>query len=172
MPDYKAEMTNKAQIPNDKEKCFLRGVKESLPSWFTSAKGSSRGFTLIEVLITMALVGIIAIAFLGGLTTASRAVLTADVRTTAESMAKTQMESVKTGYIYYNEADHEEYETIGEYPYAVELVVEPINPSTGEPYNVDETGVFLGDDGIQKITVIVSHDGKEVFTLEGYNIDR
>jgi len=55
----------------------------------------SGGFTLIEVLIALALFTIIAIVFAGGLATASRAVLIADVRTRAESLARTQMESVK-----------------------------------------------------------------------------
>ena len=55
----------------------------------------SPGFTLIEVLIALALFAIIAIVFAGGLATASRAVLIADVRTRAESLARTQMESIK-----------------------------------------------------------------------------
>ena len=52
--------------------------------------------TLIEVLVALALFAIIAIAFAGGLGTASKAVLTADIRTNAESLARTQMEYVKT----------------------------------------------------------------------------
>ena len=58
-------------------------------------RGQSHGFTLIEVLIALALFTIIAIVFAGGLGTASRAALLADVRTRAESLARTQMESIK-----------------------------------------------------------------------------
>lgn len=54
-----------------------------------------RGFTLIEVIIAMALLGIIAIAFLGALATASSSIIIADERTTAESLARSQMEYAK-----------------------------------------------------------------------------
>ena len=58
-------------------------------------QGSSRGFTLIEVLIALALMGIIAIAFLSGLSTSSMALIIADEHATAESLARSQMAYVK-----------------------------------------------------------------------------
>ncbi len=39
----------------------------------------------------------------------------------------------------------------------------PIDPETGLP---------SGDNGIQRITVIVSHNGNPVLTLEDYKVDR
>jgi len=129
--------------------------------------------TLIEVLIALALFSIIAIVFLSGLTVAARAVLIGDVRTTAESLARAQMEYVKSqDYIYHNVSDHDDYAEIDGYPavYGITITVEPIDPA-GEPYG--KTGdTFDYDDGIQKITVAVSHDGKVVFTLEGYKVER
>ena len=137
-------------------------------------QGHSRGFTLIEVLIALALFAIIGIAFAGGLATASRAVLTADVRTRAESLARTQMESVKNeDYIDYSESGHGNYTVIEEDLYPVQVVVEPIDPDTYESYTYNEgDGAFDQDDGIQLITVIVSHDDRQVITLVGYKIDR
>jgi prepilin-type N-terminal cleavage/methylation domain-containing protein len=138
--------------------------------------GSSRGFTLIELLIALALFAIIAIVFAGGLSTASRAVLTADVRTRAESLARTQMESVKNqDYIDYSESGHDEYDEITGYSesYDIDMTVEPLNPETYEPYDyIEAEGRFEYDDGIQLITVTVSHDDREVITLVGYKIDR
>ena len=67
-------------------------------------RGKSGGFTLIEVLIALALFAIIAIVFAGGLGTASRAVTLADIRTRAESLARTQMEAVKNPSCQYVEA--------------------------------------------------------------------
>ena len=56
---------------------------------------NERGIGLIEVLIALAILGIVAAAFLSGLATASKAIYIADVRTTAESLARSQMEYVK-----------------------------------------------------------------------------
>jgi prepilin-type N-terminal cleavage/methylation domain-containing protein len=66
-------------------------------------RGRSRGVTLIEVLIALALFTIIAIVFISGLTVAARAVFIGDQRTTAESLARAQMEYVKSQA--YSEAD-------------------------------------------------------------------
>jgi len=130
--------------------------------------GSSRGFTLIEVLIAVALMGIIAIAVLSALSTASAALITADKRATAESLARSQLEYVKNQeYIDYSEPDHEDYDEIEAEGYIVDVVVEPFNPETYEPYE-KEGGVFEDDDGIQKITVIVSRGDQAVITMEGY----
>ena len=62
-------------------------------------QGSSRGFTLLEVLIAIALIGIVAVAILGALSTSSKVLSIADERTTAESLARRQIEYIKSqGY--------------------------------------------------------------------------
>jgi len=117
-----------------------------------ACQGSSGGFTLIEVLIAMALIGIIAIAFLSALSTASMALITADERATAESLARSQMEYVKNQpYIDYSESGHDDYD--------------PITPP--EDYEI-ELLVDTVETGLQRITVIIKHDDEEVITLEGY----
>ena len=147
-------------------------------------QGSSRGFTILEVVIAIALLGIIAISILTALSTASAALIIADRRATAESLARSQMEYIKnqgsqSGYIDYSESGHGEYDEIGGYTenYSVDIIVEPINPATYEPYPYDEgEGAFQQDDGIQLITVTVNYyivgaENKEVerqFTLEDY----
>ena len=121
---------------------------------------NEKGFTLIEVLIAIALLGIIGIAFLGGLSTASKALFLADERTTAESLARSQMEYVKIQD--YDPTDTQSYEQVdvpsGDYPdFTISVNADPLNPT---------------DDGIQKITVVVKHHGKEIITLEDYKVDR
>ena len=58
-------------------------------------KRSQRGFTLIEVILAIALLGIIAVAFLSAMGTGSLSLFIADERATAESLARSQLEYVK-----------------------------------------------------------------------------
>lgn len=125
-------------------------------------QGSSRGIGLIEVLIALALLGIIAITFLSGLSTASMALIIADERATAESLARSQMEFVKNQpYFDYSESGHEDYDGICDVieceGYTVKVEAEALD---------DPDNGTLED--IQQITVIVSRDDKIIITMEGY----
>ena len=57
--------------------------------------GSESGIIFMETVIALALLGIIAVAFLSGLATTSKATVIAGEQTTAESLAQSQMEWVK-----------------------------------------------------------------------------
>jgi prepilin-type N-terminal cleavage/methylation domain-containing protein len=121
---------------------------------------SEKGFTILEVLVAIALLGILGVAFLGGLSTASKALFLADERTTAESLARSQMEYVK----------NEMYDDTDPYKYAQTDV-----PSSDDPaytISVDAEPLNTPDDGIQKITVTVNHHSKQVIILEDYKVDR
>ena len=112
---------------------------------------NEKGFALIEVVIAIALLGIIGAGFLMALSGASKALILADERTTAESLARSQMEYVKSqGYA-------SSYDTIAT----------PANYTIVSPITVEALQT-----GLQKITVIVKHYTKEVITLEGYKVDR
>ena len=140
-------------------------------------RGRSRGFTLIEVLIALALFAIIAIVFAGGLATASRAVLLADVRTNAESLARTEMEYVKT----------QDYST-GNWSYVVTHLGSTCPPSECptwlDPFHdlseqhalytveVEAVPLDASDNPVEEITVTVSHEDRRVITLVGYKINR
>ncbi|MCD6391457.1 MAG: type II secretion system protein [Dehalococcoidia bacterium] len=122
-------------------------------------QGSSRGFALVEIVIAIALLGVIAVAILGSLSYASTVLIISDERATAESLACSQMEYVKDNSMNpYDIHDPQSYEQDNvestEYPgYFISVSAEPVrNP----------------DDGIQKITVTVSRDGEVLVTLEDY----
>ncbi len=133
---------------------------------FNTLRGKEAGVSLIETLIALALLGIIAATFLSGLTTAAKATFIADERATAESLARSQIEYVKSqGYIDYAGPEHEEYGLIiTPSSYSVEITAVPIDPDTGQPSEQDQ--------GIQKITVTVKRNDKPVLTVENYKVDR
>jgi prepilin-type N-terminal cleavage/methylation domain-containing protein len=144
-----------------------------------ASRGHSTGFTLIEVLIALALFGIIGIVFAGGLATASRAVLTGDVRTNSESLARTEMEYVKSQD--YSSAPWSYVVTgFGSTPSCGECPTptwfDPVhslsNEHAGYTAGVQAEALDDPDNGIQKITVMVSHEGRTVITLEGYKVSR
>ena len=121
-----------------------------------------KGFSLIEVLVAVALVGLISVALIVALATASKVLIIADERTTAESLARSQMEYIKIQpYDDFNEPP--EYAQLSLPTYDIEVTAERLDPEG------DGSG---DDDGLQKITVTVEHHDKEIVTLEGYRVDR
>lgn len=119
-----------------------------------------RGVSLIETLVALAIIGAITAIFLSGLITASKASFTADEQTTAESLARSQMEWVKN-------ATYEE--DTAQYP--------PALMPSGSDY-VNYSAVIAAeplhdpDDGIQKITVTIKRFDETIITLEGYKRQR
>ena len=122
--------------------------------------GHESGVSLIEALVALAIIATVAVTFLSGLATTSKAAFTADEQTTAESLARSQMEWVKkVDYVY----GTTEYSPApmpggGDYvKYSAIIAAEPLRTP---------------DDGIQKITVTIKHSDKGVIRLEGYKVDR
>jgi len=119
-----------------------------------------RGATLIETVVALAILGIISVAFLSGLATTSKAVFIADERTTAESLAQSQLEWAKDYEYVYGATEYSPRPIPGAKDYgnySAIIVAEPLH----DP-----------DDGIQKITITVKRSDKEVIKLEGYKVDR
>jgi prepilin-type N-terminal cleavage/methylation domain-containing protein len=113
-----------------------------------------KGFSFVEVVISLAVLGIISVGFLSGLGTASKGLLTTDERETAKNLAEAQMEYVKN--LPY----------LGSYTKSTEILNEY------EYYDVEIVTTALEDGNIQRITVTVSHQNKpEVITLEDYKVN-
>ncbi len=110
-----------------------------------------RGFGLIEVLIALAIIGVIAAGFLLALGTSFKSLMLADDLTTAESLARSQMEYVKK-QVYDVNCTYLKIQSPPDYQIA----------SNCTPRK----------NGEQKITVTVRHHEVEVVTLEGYKVDR
>lgn len=137
-----------------------------------------KGFTLIEVIIALAILGIIGIAFLGALATASKAVAIADERASSESLARSEMEYVKSQD--YSLADWS-YELpsgtspTGQFPDWWDFDDPHTLPDgyTGFIVTVNAVPLHATDDGIQKITVTIKYlDDDTIIDLEGYKTAR
>ncbi len=113
------------------------------------------GLTLVEMLVSVAILGIITVALFNGFSTASRGVSIADERETAKNLAESQMEYVK------------------DQVYAASYAPSPelSNEYAGYSANISVSTVPARDGNIQKITVIVKHQDKEVTRLEGYKVN-
>ena len=117
--------------------------------------GHESGISLIETVVALAILGAISVSFLNGLATTSKSVCIADEQSTAESLARSQMEWVKnTDYVY----DATQYSPA---------------PMPSSPDYINYSAVIAAeplrnpDDGIQKITVTIKHSSKGIIKLEG-----
>ena len=126
------------------------------------------GVSFIEVLIALAILDIVATAFITAIFVATMSITIADERTNAESLAKTQMEYVK----------QQPYNDSGLY---FEINLDDTQYLEGTPYSiwsVDSTPMIVEEIvavpvhvGLQKIILKIFHGDKEVLTLEGYKVD-
>ena len=118
-----------------------------------------RGFSLVEMLVAMAILGIISVGFLSALSISSKAATSIDNMDTGRAIAQSQMEYVKT----------QAFQSSGTYAINTGLM------ATYPGYTVSipqASAVAQRDAFIQKIVVIVSHAGKEVARLEDYKVKR
>ena len=118
------------------------------------------GMTFLETVVALAILGVIAVTFLNGLTTASKSTFIADEQTTAESLARSQMEWVKNADYLHDATTYP--------PAALPAGKDYVNYSV----MITASPLHDPDDGIQKITVIVRHSNEGVIKLEGYKVDR
>jgi type II secretory pathway pseudopilin PulG len=123
---------------------------------------SQKGFILIEIIVSLALLGIIGIGLLMGLATSSKAVMVNDVIETGKNLAETQMEFIQ----------NQPYDSINNPP----VYPTVSNLPSGYQINFENTRIDKGlgtnkDTGIQQITITVTQGIKTAFTLVDYKLD-
>ena len=121
---------------------------------------SEKGFAFIETVVALALLGIIAVAFLSGLATSTKAAVIANDKIAAVSLAQTQIEWVKKADYIHD---------------ATGYSAAPIPSSqdyTGYSVQIDSEPLNSPDDGIQKITVTVKYWDENALQLDVYKVDK
>jgi prepilin-type N-terminal cleavage/methylation domain-containing protein len=125
---------------------------------------SQKGFTLIEVLVAMAIMGILAVAVPCALSTASRTIVISNEQTLAESLARSQVDSI-LNQNYDKTNNPPVYSTVPNLPAGYSI-------ATPLAARMDPKGDGTGnDDGLQQITVVVKHGTKTVYTLVDYKVN-
>jgi len=152
---------------------MARGWWQAIFKGYRSTHNGEGGLTLVEVLVALGILAAVAVVFLLGMTTSSRAVMVSQESVAAESLAKSEMEYVKS--VTYLDA-----------PWSYDI---PSNPPSWDPshslpsgydaYSIQVNAAQMEvnpnnpageDDGLQKITVTVLRNGETVFTLVGYKV--
>jgi prepilin-type N-terminal cleavage/methylation domain-containing protein len=133
---------------------------------------NQKGFSLIETLVGIALMGIIGLAILTALTMASRSNITNNNLTRAESLARTQVEYVQdqpyhatnNGTIYPEPA----YTAIS-LPPGYSFAVPTNNLVTRVAANGN---TVTTDTGLQKITISIRYGGTTIYTVSDFKVNR
>jgi prepilin-type N-terminal cleavage/methylation domain-containing protein len=136
-------------------------TKKRSGNWRCSGE---RGLTLIEVLVALGILTAVGATFMIGLTVTSKASLVSQERVNTESLAKSQMERIKSW----------QYDSDNNPPQYGDAKLPPEDFPAG--YDITITAIRLdpkgdgtgNDDGIQKITVTVTLNGEAIFTLDDY----
>jgi len=111
---------------------------------------SEKGISLLEVILALALLGIISASFLGGLATTSTARVTADERASAKILAEGLMDTIKKD------------------PYRTSYNVTVPEEFPGYSANLTVTN----GNNIQELTFLIKHGNRDILTLESYKVNR
>ena len=114
-----------------------------------------KGLTMVESVVTIAIVGVTVVAFAIALSTGSLAVNESDQEVMVQSLARTQLEYIKG------------------YPYDPEATTYPtVNTTDNYSISVAVTSIPDTDANIQKITANISREGQVILTVEDYKVNR
>jgi len=131
----------------------------SINQWLARAKAclvwGERGFGLVETLAAVAILGVVVVAFVVGLSSGAIAVREGNQELVAQSLAQTQLEYVK------------------DYPYEPAATTYPtVDTPEGYSICVEVGSIPDTDTDIQKITVTISRDEEDILTVEDYKVNR
>lgn len=113
---------------------------------------SEKGISLLEVLVALALLGIVSVLFLSSVANSTSARVNADSRVSAKILAESLIDNIK----------QQSYEP----SYSITV------PPEFAGYSADLTVVSMPSGNIQKLVIVIDYLGSEVLTLESYKVER
>ena len=113
---------------------------------------NEKGSTLLEVLVALALLGIVSVLFLSGVANSSTARVTADERVSAKILAESLIDDLKKQ----------------DFDSSYNITI----PSEFAGYSANLTVESLANGCIQRLTIVIEHLDSDVLTLESYKVDR
>lgn len=131
-----------------------------------------RGMSLVEILVSVAIIAIVLTTFLAALSTATWGVATVRERVTAANLARKQLECIQD-HPYVPSAAPISYTTtctvtqLSSYP--MDLSISYWYSPTATPPFTTTPGLDLG---MQWITITVFHNSEQVFTIANYKVAR
>jgi prepilin-type N-terminal cleavage/methylation domain-containing protein len=118
---------------------------------------NQRGFSLLDVLVSLAIVGIVSAGFLSALVDSTGAVISVDQKDSGRALAQSQMEYIKEQDFASSYSANDS--ILSEYPgYEIDSII------VATPTERDAL--------IQEITINVSQNGDLVTTLEDFKVKR
>jgi prepilin-type N-terminal cleavage/methylation domain-containing protein len=120
---------------------------------------NQKGFSLIEVIISITILTIVGVGLFSAMGTSSKSVVTTDERETAKNIAEMQMEYIKN--LTYA-TSYQPRDITADYP--------------GYSIVTEADGTILAqaipgrDENIQKIEVTVQHGSKNILAITGYKV--
>ncbi|MFC1861662.1 prepilin-type N-terminal cleavage/methylation domain-containing protein [Chloroflexota bacterium] len=125
--------------------------------------GDEKGFSLLEVMLAMALAGILGVAIPSALSTANKTTIICNEHTLAESLARSQMDYIQN-QTYDKTNNPPVYNVLSNTPTGYSIVTEMarLDPKGDGTAN---------DDGLQQITVTVKHGTNITYTLVDFKVD-
>jgi type II secretory pathway pseudopilin PulG len=142
---------------------MTRSRRQAALNGFRPAHNGELGLTLIEILVAMGILAAVAVTFLVGMTTSSKAVMISRESVTVESLAKSQIERVKSWVYDINDPPNYQAARLTDIPtsYNIQISAVRLDP---------ENDGLADDDGLQQITVTVTSDDGSIFALVGYKV--
>lgn len=122
------------------------------------------GFSLIEILLAIALAGILGMAIPSALSTANKTTIVSNEHTMAESLARSQMDYVQN-QTYDITNNPPVYTIMSDLPTGYSIVTPMATRLDPKGDGTDK------DDGLQQITVTVKHGTKIVYTLIDFKVN-